>query len=153
MSDISNDLQPIHQKLSVACFNSTWDIIDKTDRTSSDEIAMLLRAMTSLWHWTQRADCTPRNLSVGYWQVSRVLTLIGQGDLAWKFGELCRDSSSPDEPFYLAYAHEALARAATILGRTDDARNHLEEAHRLAEAVPDPADREPLLKDLASIQA
>jgi len=146
------DLQPFHKQFSVGCFNSTWDLIDKTDRTSPDEITMLLRAMTSLWHWTQRADCTPRNLSVGYWQVSRVLTLIGQGDLAWKFAELCCDSSSPDEPFYLAYAHEALARAASLLGHTDAARHHLAEAHRLAETVPDPTDREPLLKDLASIQ-
>lgn len=151
MPDAPADFQSIHKQLSATCFNSTWDLIDKADRTNADDVTMLLHAMASLWHWTQRSDCTPLNLSIGYWQVSRVLTLIGQGDLAYKFGELCRDSSSADQPFYLAYAHEALARAAALQGRSDDLQHHLGEAKRLADSVTEAADRDALVKDLQTI--
>ena len=32
-------------------------------RTSEEEDKMLQLSLASLWHWTQREDCTPTNLS------------------------------------------------------------------------------------------
>lgn len=151
MTDSNIDPQPMHKQFSVACFNSTWELIDKQTRTDDENITMLLRTMASLWHWTQRADCTPRNLSIGYWQVSRVLSLLGQGELAKEFGNRTLQAAEGDEPFYLAYGHEAIARATALLNRPDETRHHLAEAHRLAASVADPGDREVLLKDLQSL--
>ncbi len=79
------DPGPAHRFFSSHCFNSTWDLIDKVDRTPDEGREMLARAMASLWHWRQRADVGPRQLSVGCWQVSRVLCLIGQSGLALDF--------------------------------------------------------------------
>jgi hypothetical protein len=48
---------------------------------------MLQTTMASLWHWSQRADVTPQNLSVGNWQAARVFALLGQAENARRYGE------------------------------------------------------------------
>jgi hypothetical protein len=107
--------------------------------------------MSSLWHWTQRADCTARNLSVGYWQVSRVLALAGEGTLALRFGRLCLEAGRDEEPFYRGYGHECIARAAALAGAEDEVRHHLFEAQRCLEAVREEDDRRQLANDLRTI--
>ncbi len=66
-----------HRYFSAQCFNRAWELIRRIDRTELESEQMLLLAQASLWHWTQRPDCTPRNLSIGYWQLSRVFALLG----------------------------------------------------------------------------
>ena len=82
------DLPSAHRHFSVDCFNRTWDFIDKPERSAEDDEAMVLCTLASLWHWTQRADCTDQNRSIGHWQASRVYALIGQGDNARRHGGL-----------------------------------------------------------------
>ena len=53
--------------------------------------------------------------------------------------------------FFVAYAHEALARAAALGGDSDGASSHLHEARRLAAEVGDPDDRKMLEADLEDI--
>ena len=69
---------------------------------------MLLLNLASLWHWTQRPDCTPGNLSNGYWQLSRIYALLGQADAAQQYGQLCLKSSQGEGtlPFHLGYAYD-----------------------------------------------
>ena len=52
------DLAAGHRFFSAHCFNSAWEMIDKATRTVAEAEQMLLRAFASLYHWTQRADCT-----------------------------------------------------------------------------------------------
>jgi hypothetical protein len=54
-------------------------------------------------------------------------------------------------PFYLGYAHEALARAKSGLDRGADAKSHGNAAAPLAAAVKDKHYREALMADLAMI--
>ncbi len=65
---------------------------------------------------------------------------------------MCRDLSAELELFYLAYAHEALARAAQGGGDSAAAGEHLGRAEDLAAAVADPEEREMLLADLRSLR-
>lgn len=153
MSDSLADPQSVHKRFSVDCFNAAWELIDQKERTPAENVTMVLRSMASLWHWTQRADCKPKNLSIGYWQVSRVLSLAGEGGSALKFGELCREASTAEEPFYRAYALEALARAESVLGNPEESRRLSTEALNLAEQIADPNHRRMLLDDLQSIGA
>lgn len=108
--------QKTHQYLSADCFNKCWTLIDKTNRSPEDVEDMILLAHASLWHWKQRQDCKPVNLSIGYWQVSRVYALADEYEMARLFGEKClkvgRGNQLP--PFYLGYAYEALARAEAL---------------------------------------
>ena len=148
------DLQAAHKYFSAECFNRTWDYIDKPNRTKEEADLMLNLSMASLWHWMQRKDCTSTNLSVGYWQVSRVFALLGQADNARHYAELCQEAAQKagGEPFHLGFAYEALARAELVAGNLAEKDALLVQAKQVADKVADAEDRKQLLKDLESIR-
>jgi len=148
------DLQAAHKFFSSSCFNQSWDLIDKTERSAEEDIQMILLSLASLWHWTQREDCTDRNLSVAYWQVSRIYTMLGKSEKAREYGQKCLEISfhADLEPFYLAYAYEALARAEAKVKHLSKMQSYLEEARKLAEKVSDLSAKKQLLDDLVTIE-
>jgi hypothetical protein len=148
------DLPVAHKYFSAECFNRAWDYIDKPARTTEQADKMLQLSFTSLWHWTQREDCTPTNLSIGYWQVSRVFALLRQADNARHYGELCLQASEKEgvAPYFLGTAYEALARAEMVAGHLDESEKYLVKAHQIAIALPDEEAKQMLLKDLATIR-
>lgn len=141
-----------HHSFSGECFNRVWELLDKPDRTADDDNLMISMCHASLFHWLQRSDCTPKNLSIGYWQLSRVYSVLRQADNARRYGELCYRYSQDEEPFYIGYALEALARAAVLEGQRGEAERLLKLAHDQVMLVTDAADRELLEKDLVSVQ-
>ena len=147
------DEQAGHRYFSSKMFNQSWEYIDQAERTPADEEAMLELAMASLAHWKGRDDCTALNLSIGCWQVSRVFALAGEPGLAARYARRCLEHSQELEPFYQGYAHEALARAAQVVGDTAAAKEHLAQAYSLAAAVADPEERQQLLDDLDSLSS
>ena len=145
------DAAPAHRHFSASCFNETWVLIDKPDRSPEDDEEMIRLAQASLWHWTQRPDCNDTNLSVGYWLASRVHALVGEPDNARKYACLCQDKA-PDEPFYQGYACEAIARAEMVAGNSAGGREHLEKAWHFAERVADPEEKQLLVDDLRELE-
>jgi hypothetical protein len=109
-------IQLIHQQFASHCFNKTWTFIDKKERTAADIEDMILTASASFWHWKQREDCTPTNLSVAYWQMGRVYCLAGETKLAKSFAENCLKVTIEGQlsPFYLGYAYEVLANVELL---------------------------------------
>ncbi len=140
-----------HKKLSADCFNRAWELLDKKDRTKEDDERMISLAHASLAHWRMREDCTDRNLSIGYWQLSRVYAVLGQGNNAERYGGLCLRISGKEPPFYLGYAHEALARAALLNERKELFERHMTEAKALAAKVTDADEKKALEDDLAQL--
>jgi hypothetical protein len=145
------DAELAHRHFSADCFNRTWTLMEKPDRNAADSEAMVLCALSSLWHWTQRSDRTDRNLSVGHWQVSRAYALAGQGDNAMRHARRSLAFAAGSPPFYIGYAHEAIARAAMVLNDRELLVDHLDRARRCAAAVPEAEERRPLENDLRSL--
>ena len=147
------DVQAAHKYFSAECFNRAWDFIDKPERTEEEDERMLLLALASLWHWTEREDCTATNLSVGYWQVARTYALIGKADHARHYGQLSLDASQADGvlTFYRGYAYEALARAEWVAGDGHKKDAFILQARQVAQEILDKEDRERLLADLDTI--
>ncbi|MBR90446.1 MAG: hypothetical protein CMO66_04135 [Verrucomicrobiales bacterium] len=145
------DSNAAHRLFSAHCFNTTWELIDKPGRTPEENEEMIQCTMASLWHWNQREDCTPTNLSIGYWQAARVYALAGEADNALKYSRLSLEVTPADNPFYLGYAHEAMARAESLAGNDVLAKDHLEMAKRLAAKVEKADDRKLLENDLMTI--
>jgi len=147
------DQAKAHGFFSADCFNNAWGLIDKDDRTPDEDEQMLLLAMASLWHWTQRGDHTPGNLSVGCWQVSRVHALLGRADEARRYGALALDAGRRGEAdaFTIGYAYEALARAESVAGNEAKASEYLTEARKAADEVTDKESRTWLVDDLETI--
>ena len=148
------ELNDAHRYFSEECFNRAWDFIDKSARSPEEDQSMLLLGMASLWHWTHRPDVTPANLSIGYWQVSRIFALLGLVEEARQYGQLCLVASQGEgcQPFHLGYAYEALARAETLAGENSKAGEYLRLARQASEKISGSEDRKQLLDDLATIK-
>lgn len=147
------DVDLAHRHFSVDCFNRTWTLIEKEHRTAADTEAMVLCAFASLWHWTRRGDCTNRNLSLGHWQVARVYALAGQGESAMRHAERSLELAEGSPPFYVGYAHEAMARAALLLKDRERFQAHLNRARDCAAAVTEAEERQLLEQDLRLLES
>lgn len=146
------ELSAVHGYFSATCFNKTWEFIDNPARSPEEDLAMLQTSMTSLWHWTQREDATPQNLSVGNWQVSHVYALLGHADLARKYAQVSLKLAEGQPPFYIGFAYEALARAEMVAGNKTMMNAYLQKAYLLVEQVEDVEDKEVLMSDLGTIK-
>jgi tetratricopeptide (TPR) repeat protein len=148
------DKTAAHRYFSAACFNQAWDLMDKANRTPEEDETMLQLSMASSWHWSHRADVSATSRSIGFWQLSRIYVLLRQPENALRYGKLCLDASQEMdiEPFYLAYAHEAISRAELAAGHLEEAQAHLNAARILSDEVKDKEDRASLVKDLDAIQ-
>jgi len=120
-------------------------------RTAEEDRLMVALNQASIYHWLQRPDCEDRHRSVGTWQASRIHAQLGNAAETRRFAEVCMSFSTALEPFYLGYAHEALARAARIAGDNDLAAEHKKKAEVLADRIQKKEDRDLLRADLASL--
>jgi hypothetical protein len=142
-----------HRHFSAACFNRAWELIEKPDRTSAEDEAMVLCALASLWHWMQRPDCTDQNLSIAHWQVSRTYALVGQGENARRHAQRSLELAKDLSPFYKGYAHEAIARAALVLRDQQSFAEHLTQARTYANGMAIGEERAALEKDLTELSS
>ena len=122
------DIALAHQWFSADCFNRTWGLLDKAERTPEEDEQMISLAHASIAHWREREDCANQNLSIGYWQLSRIHAVLGRAENAKHYGQLCLSVSTEEPPFFLGYAHEALARAAKVAGDQSAFESHLRKA-------------------------
>lgn len=142
-----------HVYFSTELFNTTWEYIEQADQRSVDEdMTMLHTAIASLWHWSQREDVTHENLSVGYWQVSRVYNLIKQPHNARTYGLLALKYADGLEPQFKAYAYETLARAEMQVGNRVIMLVYLEKLNEQLQMIEEEDERALLLKYLSSIK-
>lgn len=146
----SNTDDAFHKKLAVSLFNETWQLLDKADRTVEETDRMIHSAHASRLHW--EFEGTPKNLSIGEWQVSRVHAVVRHADAALYHARRCLEVSERAnlEPFYIAYAHEAIARALSVIGHADAAK-HLAAARELAAKIADAEEKKMLEDDLGTI--
>lgn len=144
-------LQDWHKQQAVQCFNLTWNLIDKTDRTRDEDLKMIHLAHASRFHWGEVG--TALNALRGEWQIARVYALVAMGESALYHAqhclELCIANAIGD--FDLAFAHEALARAYAVLGNAESKQHQLGLARAAAENIAKPDDREYLLAELQTI--
>ncbi|WP_127593541.1 hypothetical protein [Paenibacillus lautus] len=150
---MDNQEPKTHKQFAMDCFNQVWDILENKQRTPEDEENMIHICHSSFWHWTQVEDHTQRNLSIGYWQLSRVYAVVGQGDQALRYAKRCVivGSSASLEPFYIGYGYEAEARAYLVLGNKEQAMASKENAIRYLDKVTDKESHQMLANDLQNL--
>ena len=141
-----------HRAVGIELFNQTWALMDKPDRTVEEDDAMLHMAHASAHHWrAEGAGATANNLARSEWQVSRVYTVLGRAEPAGHHArrclEICQANGIGD--WDLAYAYEALARAASVAGDAAAAAGYVEQAR--AVDIAEDEDRDLVRDDLATI--
>jgi hypothetical protein len=128
-------------------------LLEKPIRTPEDERLMVALNQASIYHWLNRPDCEPKHLSVGFWQASRIHAVLRNAAEARRYADVCLSYSEDLPPFFLGYAHEALARAAVVANDAATARHHLAIATKHAARIGRQDDRELLMKDLDELKS
>ena len=148
------DLVAAHRYFAASCFNQTWDLIDKAERTGEECEQLIALGHASLWHWTQRADCSAKNLSIAHWLLSRIYAVVGDAVQAQRYAASCLriSESGGVAPLFLGFAYEALARAAQLARDRAGADGFLKQARELASKVEDEDDRKRLQDDLGNLE-
>ena len=143
-----------HRAIGIDLFNRTWELMGKEGRTVEEDDAMLHMAHASAHHWrAEGTGATANNLARSEWQVSRVYTVLERGEPAGYHArrclEICQANGIGD--WDLAYAYEALARAASVAGDVAGADSWADQARRAAEDIAEDEDRDAVLTDVATI--
>ena len=141
-----------HKEEAVKCFNATWELIDKPDKTHEDNVNMIHTAHASRYHWGQIG--TALELTRGEWQISRVYSLLGMGQSALFHAKealsLCLDNGIAN--FDLAFGYEAVARAYSVLGDQNNKVSFIEKAKEAAKAIAGEGDRKYVESEISTIR-
>lgn len=137
--------------LAVGLFNHAWTLLRAEHRTPAQDDEMLHAAHASRFHWGEVGE--PVNLARGEWQCSRVYAVLGRAEPAtWharRCLEICQEHGIAD--FDIAFAYEALARAASVAGDREAVARWKEHATEALAGIAEDDDREIVEADLASI--
>jgi hypothetical protein len=136
----------VHRYFGVRLNNASWGLFDDIDAAQD-----LLHAVhTSAWHWRQIG--APENLARADWMCSHAYAVLGHGALATMFARsslrICDENGIGD--FDLAYAYEAVARAAAASGDLVEARRLRAMAREAGDAIADEDDKPIFDSDLAA---
>jgi hypothetical protein len=137
--------------VAVDCFNGTWTLLEKHDRTPDDDARMIHMAHASTYHWANVG--TDVNQIRGEWQCSRVYAVVGRAEPALFHAQralaICQRAGIAD--FDLAFCYEALARAYAVAGDETQKQHWLGEARAALESISEEEDRTLVEADLATI--
>jgi len=143
------------RRLAADCFNATWTLIEKPDRTREDDDAMIHGAHASAYLW--RDFGTAANRARGEWQCSRVYAILGRSEPALEHARRCleivEESPCEMEEFDLPAAYEALARTHCLAGDLDESRRYAELGREATAKIADEDDRRIMEADFATIGA
>lgn len=150
---LKKNYNKITKFFAITYFNKTWDILDKEDRSKEDIERMKNLCHASFLHWSEVEECTKENLSIGYWQLARIYAVAEEGENAIRYANRCIEISEEEdlEPFYIAYAYEAKARALKILGKTEEAKIFVKKANEFVQKIKDKKSKEFIVADLKTI--
>ena len=141
----------IHRELAGELFNRTWDLLGRKRRTKAEDEEMLNAAHASRYHWGVVGR--PLQASIGEWQLSRVYSVLGRAEPATHHGRRALEIARRHRlaPFYVAYGHEALARAAAAAGERSVRDSEVRKAAELLARIRSADDRRMLEEDLATV--
>jgi len=141
-----------HEHFGKKANGETWQLLEKTDRTPEEDERMVVAAHASYYHWLHAGTDVHRQR--GEWMLAHVYTVLGREEAARHHAWRCLGLAErfPDEmkDFDVAYAHEAVARAAALAGDAETARRHYAMAEAQGARIADEEDRTIFLGDFRS---
>jgi tetratricopeptide (TPR) repeat protein len=151
-TDNTFNLETAHAHFAKRFNERTWELLEKVDRSSMEEVEMEYAAVSSLYHWSQIG--TPLKVQRGEWLLARVYSVLGYGEIALRHASRCHELTleHPDlmQDFDLAYSYEGMARALALVGRKEEARFHHRRAIESGAAIHDEEDRSIFMGDFNS---
>jgi hypothetical protein len=136
--DTTFDNPEIHRYFGRTANNATWALLDADPR---DDALVLDTVHASAYHW--RSVGTAANHARADWMCSHVYAVIGWAAPARMYADRCMAACLEHGigDFDLAYAHEAVARAAAAAGDLETARRERALALVAGEAIANEEDK------------
>jgi len=152
------DALAAHKKFAVQCFNGTWELVDKADRTQDDIDKMIHTAHASRYHWGEVVAAGTEktgtiNLERGDWQISMVYAISGMSESALYHAKRCLEICQKNKigDFDIAFAYEAMARGHAIAGKTKEAKKYIDLAKEAGNAIKEKGDRDYFFSQLKTV--
>jgi DNA-binding transcriptional MerR regulator len=145
-----------NRRLASDLFNHVWTLLESEDRSADDDAEMVHVAHASVHHWRMAAPPDVRQRqAVGEWQCSRVYATLGRAEPALFHARRSLELAGGDgiEDWVAAAALEAMARASRVAGDRAAFGTWRARAEAATAAIADPAEREVIEGDLATLGA
>jgi hypothetical protein len=126
-----------------------WELLQKPDRSHSEDELMIYAAHASCYHWLFTG--TGLHHQRGEWLIAHVYTVLGITDAALRHSarclELTNEYNKLMEDFDWAYCYECVARANALAGNRDLVIKYVELAQRSGQAISNDEDKYIFLGD------
>lgn len=141
-----------HKHFAVNCFNQTWDLIEKEDRSQGETDQMIHAAHASRYHWEFVGEAV--NLARGEWLISRVYAILNRVEPCLYHAGRCLKITLSNElkDFDLAFAYEAMARACDLAEDEVESAKFFALAKDAGVEIADKNDRKYFFSELKSKQ-
>jgi len=130
-------IEEAHKHFAVTLNGKVWELLQKSERSKSEDELMIYAAHASCYHWLNAG--TGLNHQRAEWLISHVYTELGQADSALRPALRCLDLTNEFatlmQDFDWAYAYEGVARANALAGRTEEALKYIQLAHEKGQAI------------------
>ena len=137
-----------HRRQAVTAHQETWELLERSDRTTAGDADLVASAFASAYHWARATGRTVANAARGDYLIAKALLAVDRPEAALDWADRClRTCRSHDlVDFDLAYALEIRARCLRALGRSEEAEGDW--AAALAVPIADPEDAEWFARDV-----
>src|SRR5512147_3281194 len=109
-----------------------WELLQKSDRSQSEDDEMLHAAHACTYHWKFAGAAVHQQR--GEWLISHVHVVLGHANEALRHAERCFELTQANkdlmQDFDIAYAFEGIARAQAMLGDAKMAREFFDLAQQ-----------------------
>lgn len=140
----------LHEALAKQVNGEVWALLDKPDRTVEEDERLVLAAHASAYHWLLVGSAVHHQR--GEWMLAHVHTVLSVEAPARHHARRClaltETFAAEMKDFDVAYAYEAVARAAALGEDSDSARRYLQLAEAQGARIADEEDRTIFLADL-----
>jgi hypothetical protein len=132
-----------HRRLAQTLSDRAWELLDRSNRTATENDELIHTAHAARWHWGQLEPPDHGRLATSEWQISRMYTVLGREEPARWHAErsLANCVEGRIEGLLLGAAYEALARACRLQGDDAAVHRYLRLGRDAAAQVSDPVDR------------
>ncbi len=145
-------LDEAHEHFAKTSNGRVWELLQKPDRSQSDNDEMLHAAHACAYHW--KFVGTVVHQQRGEWLISRVHIMLRQAVEALRHAERCFELTQANKEimrdFDIAYAFEGLARAHAMIGDQKMAEEFLYLAEQAGNAIAGEEDRSIFMDDFDS---
>ncbi len=126
-----------------------WELLQKANRSKSEDELMVHAAHASCYHWLSAGDGLNQQRSE--WLVAHVYTVLGMPESALRHAAKCLELTQqyPElmKDYDKAYAQECMARALALAGKNEDAKKYLARAEQAGQAIAKAGEKNIFMND------